>query len=132
MIKKEEVTEEIEVVDEQQEVAPRSSLLTEVAESMKEFTTDTLLDTEVPRGEALSMLLEDVAYSLGEIGRITEGKIDVDFLLMIVVSYLVGVNTNKLDQDIKTPGELFEERIIPLIDNVDITTEEVKEDEENA
>ena len=96
-------------------------LLTEISMMMKD--TSNLLVHQDDRAETLYALLEDIVYTLGDVATITEDKIDVDFLMMIVASYIVGKNSGDLDDDVKTPTQLFEERIIPIIDNTELEVE---------
>jgi chaperonin cofactor prefoldin len=80
------------------------------------------------RGLKLEKLMTTVFRSLQEAEELTEGKIDLEFILTIVGSYVVANDKGELDDDVKTPAELFEERIFPLVDN-STTTEETIEAE---
>jgi hypothetical protein len=76
-------------------------------------------------GEFVESNLMGVCYALGEVAAITEGKIDVDFLLSIVGSYLVSLEKGELEEDTPTPKELFNTTMVEAIENyVEPTVEE--------
>ena len=112
-----------DTVDNNTQKVNTTGMLTEISMMMREYSD--IKTKEEERAEVMYALLEDMVYSLGEIANITQDKIDVDFLLMIVASYIVGKKSGNLDDDVKTPIELFKERIIPLIDDSDVSIEPI-------
>ena len=81
------------------------------------------------RGQHLEGLLTTVFLSLKEAELLTEDKIDLSFLLDIVGSYIIAKEEGTLGEEYKVPAELFEERVFPLVDNSELTVEEIPEDE---
>ena len=81
------------------------------------------------RGQQLEGLLTTVFLGLKEAEQLTEEKIDLEFMLSIVGSYITAKELGKLDEGHKEPHEIFEERIFPIVDNSEITVEEIPEDE---
>ena len=80
------------------------------------------------RGQQLEGLLTTVFLSFKEAEQLTKGKIDLEFMLTIVGSYIIAKEEGTLGEEYKVPAELFEERIFPLVDNSKLTVEEIQED----
>ena len=79
------------------------------------------------RGKKLEGILTDVCTLLGEAGTLTEGKADMEFLLGIVASYVKADESGTLEDDVATPGELFEERVFPQLDNFEEREEKIED-----
>ena len=77
------------------------------------------------RGQQLEGLLTTVFLGLKEAEQLTEEKIDLEFMLTIVGSYITAKENGKLSEDHKEPHEIFEERIFPIVDNSELTVEEI-------
>jgi len=84
---------------------------------------------EDKRGYKLEELLTLAFDSLQEAEEITKGKIDIPFLLNIVGSYITAKNTDSLDDEARTPGEIFTERILPIVDNSELDVEVIPDGE---
>jgi len=84
-------------------------------------------------GETIGMYVEDalanVSYSLASVYKITEGKIDVDFLLGIVGSYLIALNSDTLEEDTKAPYEIFDTTMVSAMESY-VEVEAIEEDED--
>ena len=83
---------------------------------------------EMSKGEVLFMLMQDVCYTLGEASNLTEGKVDLEFVLSVVASYLISKEKGDLPDDVVTPSELFEEKIFKILDTVEVSKDEVPDD----
>ena len=81
------------------------------------------------RGEILEAKMTTVFLKLQEAGKLTEDKIDLEFLLSIVGSYITAKQQGKLAEEYKTPAEIFDERIFPIVDDSTLEVEEILEDE---
>lgn len=83
--------------------------------------------------ETKSAILEDelfsICESLAKIEGITGKKsIDIDYLLGIVGSYLLGIQDGSLDKDTtEPPSSLFEASLFPALKNIDNNIEKEKE-----
>lgn len=82
------------------------------------------------RGEQLEGLLTTTFLSLRESEVLTKEKIDLEFMLSIVGSYITAKETDKLADDAKKPYEIFDERIFPIVDESTLEVEDIPEDEE--
>jgi hypothetical protein len=82
------------------------------------------------RGKILEDLMTTVFRQLQEAEKLTEGKIDLEFILTIVGSYLTAKDAGDLEDDVREPAELFEERIFPIVDGSTITVEAIEDDED--
>jgi len=84
-----------------------------------------------------SVLLEDylvgICNSLAEVERLTGNrKIDSSYLLTIVGSYLIGLQTKELDEGTTPPSKLFEDSLYPTLANQDtLTVEAIEEDDDD-
>jgi hypothetical protein len=82
------------------------------------------------RGQQLEELLTVVFNKLREAEKLTEGKIDLEFMLSIVGSFIVAKENGKLEGEYKTPSELFEERVFTIVDDSTLVVEEIKDEGE--
>ena len=80
------------------------------------------------RGEQLEGLMTTVFLTLKEAEELTEGKINLEFMLSIVGSYITAKEEGKLDDDVLPPSKLFEDRIFPIVDDSTITVESIAEE----
>ena len=80
------------------------------------------------RGEHLEELLTTTFLSLREAEELTKAKIDLEFLLSIVGSYIITKERDELAEGFKTPAILFEERIFPIVDDSTIEVEEIEDE----
>ena len=76
--------------------------------------------------EVLTGIVDTIAY----VNYLTENKnVDVELLLQIVASYVIGIEQGELDpEDTPPPSKLFEESLFPSLENVTTDVEVVKED----
>lgn len=81
------------------------------------------------RGVQLQEELEKICRGLAQVGNITEGKADVEFILGIVAAYLISKENDKLPEDSKPPSYIFDENLFPMLDNYEETTEEIKDED---
>ena len=81
------------------------------------------------RGDELEFYLIEVCEYLGMAGNLTEEKADMEFLLGIVGSYLIANKEGTLEEGVKTPAELFNERLFPILDESEVSVEEYVPDE---
>jgi len=82
------------------------------------------------RGEQLEGLMTTVFLSLKDAEQLTKEKIDLEFILSIVGSYITAKEQGKLAPEHKVPSELFDERIFPIVDNSgEVTVEEIPDGE---
>ena len=82
------------------------------------------------RGQKLEGLLTTVFLSLKDAEQLTEEKIDIEFMLSIVGSYITAKEEGKLAEEFKEPYEIFDERIFPIVDNSELTVEEIEDGDE--
>jgi hypothetical protein len=82
------------------------------------------------RGKKLERLLTEAFRNLQEAEEIVEHKVNIEFLFTIVGSYITANDDGKLSDDVRTPAELFEERIFPIVDGSTLEVEDIEEDEE--
>jgi hypothetical protein len=75
--------------------------------------------------DVLSGIVESIAYAT----YLTENKgVDIDLLVQIVASYLIGMEQGELDEDTPPPAVMFEESLYPALRNGAIEGEVVKEE----
>jgi len=84
----------------------------------------------IKRGEQLEDLLTSAFNSMQEAEEITKGKIDIPFLLNIVGSYITAKKDGTLLENARAPGDIFEERIIPIVDESTLEVEVIGEEED--
>ena len=80
------------------------------------------------RGEQLEGLLTTVFLTLKDAEQLTEGKIDLEYMLAIVGSYITAKENRTLADVHIVPAEIFDERIFPIVDSSEITVEEIPND----
>ena len=81
------------------------------------------------RGEQLEGLLTTVFLTLKDAEQLTEGKIDLEYMLSIVGSYITAKENGTLADVHIVPAEIFDERIFPIVDSSEITVEEIPDEE---
>lgn len=84
---------------------------------------------QLTRGEQLEGLLTTTFLSLRQSEQLTKEKIDIEFLLTIVGSYITAKEEDKLGEDVKTPAEIFDDRIFPIVDNSTLDIEVIEDGE---
>jgi len=70
--------------------------------------------------------------ALREAEELTEGKVDISFLLNVVGSYILSKEQDKLGEDYYEPWELFEENIKPLVESSEVVVECIEEEEDGS
>ena len=80
------------------------------------------------RGQQLEELLTTAFLSLRESEQLTKEKIDIPFLLNIVGSYITAKEEGKLEEGTQVPGSIFDERIIPIVDDSTLTVEDIEDE----
>ncbi len=83
------------------------------------------MNIEDNRGSELEGLLTTTFLSLREAEELTENKIDLEFMLSIVGSYITAKEQDKLVEGHLTPTEIFTTRVFPLVDDSVLEVEEV-------
>ena len=85
------------------------------------------------RGKKLENILTNICTELGYVGRLTENKADVEFILGVVGSYLIAKAGGKLTDDVQPPSYIFNENLFKAIDNMeDLIVEEIEDDDGTA
>ena len=81
------------------------------------------------KSELLESNLVSICESLAEIENLTDNrKLDVDYLVTIVGSYLMGVQEGTLGDDAQPPSVLFAESLYPsLVQDVEVIKESIDE-----
>ena len=82
------------------------------------------------RGTKLEGLLSTVFLTLEEVKELTDNKADIEFLLSIVGSYITAKNDGTLQEVHKTPSELFDDVVFPMLDESTIDVEEIQDGDE--
>lgn len=82
-------------------------------------------------GEELELLLTNISRDLSRLAYLTEEKADIEFLLMVVGSYLISKEEGNLDADAVPPAELFDINLIPTIKAMEELVVEAVEEEED-
>jgi len=80
------------------------------------------------RGQTLEDLLTTAFHSLQGAEQLTEEKVDIPFLLNIVGSYITAKEQGKLEEDTVPPSVLFEERIMPIVDESTLVQEKIEDE----
>ena len=80
------------------------------------------------RGEILEAKLTTIFTKIQEVEEITSNKVSTEFMLNIVGSYLLSKEAGKLAEGYKEPSELFDERFIPIIDEVELIEEAIEDE----
>ncbi len=85
-----------------------------------EYMRDEVKDfTDKKRAEELEYTLSNICDEISYCNFLTKEKhIDVELLLQIVASYLIGRDQGELEEDVKPPRVLFEENLIPTLDEL--------------
>jgi hypothetical protein len=81
------------------------------------------------RGAELEGLLTTVFLTLEEVKTLTDNKADIEFLLSIVGSYIVAKKDGTLQEVHKTPSELFDDVVFPMLDEATLEVEEIADGE---
>ena len=82
------------------------------------------------RGKKLENILTNVCNELGYVGRLTDNKADVEFILGVVGSYLIAKANGKLTDDVQPPSYIFNESLFPAIESMeDVIVEEIEDDD---
>ena len=81
------------------------------------------------RGTQLEGLLTTVFLTLKDAEQLTEGKIDLEYMLSIVGSYITAKEQGNLAEKHMVPAEIFDERIFPIVDASELTVEEIPDEE---
>ena len=97
-------------------------MLQDISNKLADTVEVSPAEEELSRGELLEHYLTMVVEYLALAGKLTEKKADIEFLLSIVGSYEIAKEEGKLDEDVKPPSDIFDERLFPVLDG----TEEVE------
>jgi hypothetical protein len=104
-----------------------------IAFGLKDYVEDS--DIEILDDTTIGEFVEDnlmiACQSLAEVAKITEGKIDVDFLLSIVGSYMVSSANGELEDETPPPSEIFDTTMVDAMENYVEPTKETIEEEED-
>ena len=101
---------------------------------------DGVCDTDFSEASesTLSVMLEDsltnICNELAKAHQLLHNKsIDIEYLLTIVGSYLMGIQQGTLDKDTEPPSKIFELSLYPTLANMsdEIITEVIEEDEDD-
>jgi len=79
------------------------------------------------RSIKLEELMTTAFNCLREAEDLTDGKIDIDFVLNVTGSYIISKEQGKLGEEYMTPAELFEENIFPIVDESELYIEEIED-----
>ena len=84
------------------------------------------------KGEMLEQYLKLMCEIASDIEQLTGNKnVDIDYLLGIEASYLIGIADGSLiEEDTKPPAVLFETSLFPSLDNMFVDTEVIEEEED--
>lgn len=113
-----------------------SNTVNDIARALGSFYTDenpyeNLTDDE--KGVVLSNILEDICNNLKEIDILTEQKgIDVNYLLSIEGSYIVGMTEGTLNEETTPPSVLYSENLFPNLKDIELTKEEDTDGEQDS
>ena len=89
--------------------------------------------TDEERASVLEVILTRICDDIVACNILTKEKhIDIELLLQIVSSYLIGREAGDLDENTPPPSQLFLDTLIPQLDDLPDTIEEIKETEEEA
>jgi len=96
------------------------------------LSTEYVIPSNSTEGKELEMLLTNICKDLGKVSNIVEDSGDLEFLLMIVGSYLIASQSEEgLEEGARPPSVLFDETLMPQIRAMDkVVDVEVIEDEE--
>ncbi len=110
------------------------SLINDIAGSYTGYGEGDYSGVSIPdKAELLEEYLISICSSLSEVSKLTEGKANVEYLLSIVGSYLLGIQSEELDLDVTPPKVLFEESLYPSLDAMleeEITVEVIDDEEQ--
>lgn len=109
------------------------STINNIAHYYKGIYTDENYEsfTDSERAIELEDHLIGVCNHLAEAQKLTYSKnIDVEYLLNVVGSYLMGVQEGQLDDSTEPPSKLFEESLYPALHNID--NEVIKEIDDDS
>ena len=119
-------------------------VVNQIAQGLSCYTEEDFTNLTIQEaGEELEDILTTVCYLLGEAGALTETKVDVEFCLSLVATYLLAKKQGSLDGTEPTPADLFKTNIFERLADVKLnaisdgdaeeTTEEVpREDSQRA
>ena len=103
-----------------------------VAFGLKDYITDE--NIELLEGETIGEFIEDaltnVCYSLASVAKITEGKIDTDFLLSIVGSYILAGEQGELEEGTDSPAGMFDTTMVDAMENFEVDVQKMEEAKE--
>ena len=88
--------------------------------------------TDKEKGEILSDLLVTICEAATEIEVLCGGVgVDIDYLLGVEGSYIIGMRDGELDDETPVPAELYSTSLFPSLENrTGIETEVIPEEEE--
>jgi hypothetical protein len=97
-----------------------------IAHGLKDYVGELELEDGETIGEFVEDELISACNSIANVCSITEGKIDVDFLLSIVGAYLVSNFMGELPEGTEPPSEIFNTTMVEAM-NQEITKEDVED-----
>lgn len=105
-----------------------SNTVTNISQGLRAENIGAYLNDE-DKGKLLEDKLTSICHNLAEIGALTDHKADLEFLLMVVGSYLIGNQDGTLTDDVTQPHTIFTENLLPMLDNMEeVEVEEIEED----
>ena len=109
------------------------STINDIALGLNNYSNNTNVFTtndDKEKSQVLEECLTSICENLEDVSILTEGKANIEYLLSIVGSYLIGLKEGELDENTRTPAELFEESLFPTLDAIGtIEVEAIEEDE---
>lgn len=95
------------------------------------LSTEYVLPDNVTEGMEIERILTNICKDLGKVSYLVDNKADLEFLLMIVGSYLIAQKDGGvgLEEGALAPSELFDINLIPQIRNMSDVVVEAIEDE---
>lgn len=106
-----------------------SNTVTNIATGLNKDKAYTGQLDDKAKGELLEKKITTICNTLAEVGTLTENKADLEFLLMVVGSYLISKKEGTLGEGAESPSTLFTNNLLPAIDNMeDVIVEEIADE----
>jgi hypothetical protein len=105
-----------------------SNTVTNIATGLNKDKAYTGQLSDKAKGKLLEKKLTTICNTLAEVGNLTSNKADLEFLLMVVGSYLISRKDGTLAIGADEPSILFTNSLLPALDNMEeVVVEEIED-----
>jgi len=106
-----------------------SNIINSISYALRDKEYDSCGMSDEDKAGLLQTELIRICNSLGECNNLTDNKgVDIEYLLSIVGSYLIGIKDGTLEEDVKPPEKLFIESLYPNIKELEVVKEQLNDE----